>query len=480
MDAERPDGGPRWLPAAAFAAAVVLAAAFHLRTGFVNDDALITCRYADRLAHGAGFTYNDGERVLGTSTPLWTLLLAGVTAVGVPTIAAATWLGVAAFGWTATATVLLLRDRGVAWWGQAIGAALVATSPTLLRWAGGGMETSAAIAALATFLWLFEAGRWRALGFVGGAMLLLRPDLGLVLAAAAILETARSRSAKALLGVLPGFAIVVVPWIVGATAYFGSPMPSTVFAKRLQVDDWGAYLPELGWALVRVAPMLPAAAIGFAACRTRTATSLPALALLALVAGMHLAGMPGCWWYFAAPMYLVVLLAATGTILLTERLAGGLPPLRSAAPAVALLSPLLGHATLPLEVHDLRALQAQSERCHGTVGDWLREHAPKSASVGADNIGYIGWRSGLRVVDMLGLVQPGVAAAIAAGRRDFALRELRPELIAMWVGRGSTWKYTPDAAWFRENGYRVVFSAPLIEGRPDPAYTVYSRVEIAR
>jgi hypothetical protein len=480
MDGERPDRGPRWLPAAAFAGAALLAAAFHLYTGFVNDDALITVRYADRLAHGLGFTYNDGERVLGTSTPLWTLVLAGASAIGLSPVATATWLGIAALGWAAAATTLLFRDRGVAWWGQALAAALVATSPTLLTWAGGGMETSAAIAALATFLWLYERGRWRALGFVGGAMLLLRPDLGLVLAAAAFLETARSRSAKALLAVLPGFAVVVVPWIAAATAYFGTPLPNSGFAKRLQVEDWGGYFRELGGVLWRVAPLLPAAAIGFAATRARVVTALPAFALVVVVAGMQLGGMPGCWWYLATPMYLVLVLATSGTVLVAERLAGGGNPLRSAASLVALGAALLGHGLLPRDFQDLADTQALVERCHGRVGDWLREHAPRDAAVGVDNIGYIGWRSGLRIVDMRGVIQPGIAAAIAAGQYDFALRTLRPELIAMWMGRSTSWKYAPDDRWFRENGYRIVFEAPLLDARPNPAYTVFSRVETAR
>ncbi|MCB0187901.1 MAG: hypothetical protein KDE31_26715, partial [Caldilineaceae bacterium] len=41
------------------------------------DDAFITYRYAENLATGQGFVYNAGERLLGTSTPLYTLLLAG-------------------------------------------------------------------------------------------------------------------------------------------------------------------------------------------------------------------------------------------------------------------------------------------------------------------------------------------------------------------------------------------------------------------
>ena len=41
------------------------------------DDAYITYRYAENLAGGNGFVYNVGEQILGTSTPLYTLLLAG-------------------------------------------------------------------------------------------------------------------------------------------------------------------------------------------------------------------------------------------------------------------------------------------------------------------------------------------------------------------------------------------------------------------
>jgi hypothetical protein len=40
------------------------------------DDPFITYRYAANLQHGLGFVYNPGERVLSTTTPLFTLLLA--------------------------------------------------------------------------------------------------------------------------------------------------------------------------------------------------------------------------------------------------------------------------------------------------------------------------------------------------------------------------------------------------------------------
>jgi arabinofuranosyltransferase len=41
------------------------------------DDAYITYRYARNIVLGNGFVYNSTEAVLGTTTPLYTLLLAG-------------------------------------------------------------------------------------------------------------------------------------------------------------------------------------------------------------------------------------------------------------------------------------------------------------------------------------------------------------------------------------------------------------------
>jgi hypothetical protein len=45
------------------------------------DDTYITFRYSLNLASGHGFVYNLGEHVLGTTTPLWTLVLARALAV---------------------------------------------------------------------------------------------------------------------------------------------------------------------------------------------------------------------------------------------------------------------------------------------------------------------------------------------------------------------------------------------------------------
>jgi len=59
-----------------FSLAVASRLAFYLFTQFIADDAFITFRYAENIANGIGFVYNEGERLLGTTTPLFTLILA--------------------------------------------------------------------------------------------------------------------------------------------------------------------------------------------------------------------------------------------------------------------------------------------------------------------------------------------------------------------------------------------------------------------
>src|SRR5215208_2469417 len=45
-------------------------------SNWAYDDPFITYRYAANLQHGLGFVYNPNERVLSTTTPLFTILLA--------------------------------------------------------------------------------------------------------------------------------------------------------------------------------------------------------------------------------------------------------------------------------------------------------------------------------------------------------------------------------------------------------------------
>src|SRR5437879_8677865 len=77
--------GRQWPVAtvAAFALSAMVALLARVLTGpHPIDDAYITFRYARNLAEGLGLVYNPGEWVLGTTAPLWAMLLGGGYRVG--------------------------------------------------------------------------------------------------------------------------------------------------------------------------------------------------------------------------------------------------------------------------------------------------------------------------------------------------------------------------------------------------------------
>ena len=70
IDARRPGAWLLVVPG------VVALAARLVTTPHPIDDAYITFRYARNLAEGLGLVYNPGEWVLGTTAPLWAVVLA--------------------------------------------------------------------------------------------------------------------------------------------------------------------------------------------------------------------------------------------------------------------------------------------------------------------------------------------------------------------------------------------------------------------
>lgn len=109
------------------------------------DDAYITFRYARNLLAGEVFVFNPGERVQGTTTPLYTLLMAGRGSVSGGTQAPFPWLALGVNALADAGTCLLLY-----WMGRRLGAGAAGFAATLVwaiapysvTFAIGGLETS--------------------------------------------------------------------------------------------------------------------------------------------------------------------------------------------------------------------------------------------------------------------------------------------------------------------------------------------------
>jgi arabinofuranosyltransferase len=220
-----------WLPLAGL---VTLALLARLVPGERTvDDAYITFRYARNVVEGVGFVYNPGEHVLGTTTPLYTLLMAALAlATGsrdFPAMALVVNALAGAF------SVGMLYTLGKRFAGHPFPAAAVAllwaVAPFSVSFAIGGMETDLTIGLLIAAAYAHLAERPRAMAVLSALALLARPDTAILLGPlwlSLVLEQRRIPWREGLITLA-----ILAPWLIFGTLYFGSPLTNSLSAKTV-------------------------------------------------------------------------------------------------------------------------------------------------------------------------------------------------------------------------------------------------------
>jgi hypothetical protein len=209
------------------------------------DDAFITFRYSRNILDGNGFVYNLGSRVMGTTTPLYTLLMALIGAVlnGRDFPAYAIVVSALADAVTAALLVLLMWRTFHSRWPALLLGALWAIAPMSVTFAVGGMETSVVILWIVAAMAAYIADQPILVGIFAALGILTRID-SLLWAGPLLLHQAVLRlwplrhglAIRRLVAALPwrtwiAFGVVLLPWLVFSLAYFGTIIPRSVTAK---------------------------------------------------------------------------------------------------------------------------------------------------------------------------------------------------------------------------------------------------------
>ncbi len=194
------------------------------------DDAYITFRYARNFASGAGLVYNPDQWVLGTTAPLFALLL-GTTALifnseipilAVTISALADAVSVLMYFW-------LALDLKHSRWSALAGAAILTLNPIGLRYALGGMESALAAMLLLACIVLIRKDRAMAALGVSGLAVLVRPEALLLSGLLLLALIMKNRSVP--WRPLAAFVGVLSPWVAYAFVRYGNPVPHSIFAK---------------------------------------------------------------------------------------------------------------------------------------------------------------------------------------------------------------------------------------------------------
>jgi arabinofuranosyltransferase len=420
-------------------------------SGFVQDDAYITYRYARNLAAGAGFVYNAGAPVLGTSTPLYTLvlaLLAKLTGASVERVGIVLWL---LSLWTAAVSLYVAgRPAGRP---TAVFTALVfVTSPFLRHMVG--MEAAFLLALVLLSTLAFSRGRYFLTSVLLGALILTRYEMALY---AVVLGTyAWFRLRRNPTWLLPAFGIVSV-WMVYAAIRFGSPIPTSFSAKLTTIRIpflagllfyWQAFARETVFYAAHLFLMLT----GLVAIIVRRRIHLEFTLLLLLSAAYLVAVIPiaGAFpWYYAPLLPSIAICIVRGARYLArapeaprgsaEAIARG-GAVRGVVAGLLLAGVVLTNLTFFLaDWRDFRGGNWDHRFVAFTeASDWLRSRLAPGDTVALGEIGYIGYLTDAEVIDLSGLVTPGVHPWLGPGLEFTTARAIdayHPRFLLLDAGR---------------------------------------------
>jgi hypothetical protein len=404
--------------------------------GFPLDDSWIHLHFARNIAAGAGFSYNPGVPVAGSTAPLWTLLLGAGAFVAGPSLAMAKVVGI-----LATLAAGLVTRRAAIAWGARDDAALVAAIAWL--WMGpvvwgslSGMEVSLASLLVAGALLAHARARLLACAVLAALAVLARPEALLLVPflAAAGPVTIRRVSVFAAVTI-----VVVAPAVLFSLWTAGTPYPATAAAKveggligwlggvrepavltwvRRPLAfswEWIAWLATMHWLL----PLALAPAVVLAWRRAGRALGVVALALIAHPVGMALlapyrgpAFQEGRYSIHLLPLVMLVLAVAIGrpdhrvdekheapTTL--RRRAWVIPVALVAWLAIAAATLVPAATRYAWAVQNINAMQVH-------LGHWVDAQLPKSARIALNDIGAIAFFSRRDVIDLMGLVTPEI------------------------------------------------------------------------
>jgi len=425
-------------------------AALTTTLGFPLDDAWIHQVFARNLAQHAEFSYNPGQPVAGSTSPLWTIMLVpGYLFGGEAYKWWAYLLGWLFLGLSALEVARLYQllfstnshsENKPALWTAGTIAALFTLFEWRLVWAAtSGMETL-----LFTFgtLWLLRyylqlaqteakvkltlpkvllTHAWLGLG--GGLLTLVRPE-GMVLLGLVGLDIGRRFLGKRNWGGLVArwltcgllWIIPLIPYVLFNYSVGGRPLPTTFYAKAGYYGSdrsVGAILEYFGQALFelvgrgQVLLLLPGFLIGLYGGLLRGRADWRPLVWPGLLLILYAVQLPVTYQHGRYLMPLIPFLILYG-VYGTAELISWLQ--KQKLPFLARLLPLV--LAFPVAIawfngaqayqFDVKLINDEQVR----VGRWLHDNTPLTASVASHDIGAIGYFSGRKLVDIAGLVSP--------------------------------------------------------------------------
>jgi hypothetical protein len=449
--------------AMAFFFAITARILFHYHTGFVIDDAFITFRYAENIANGHGFVYNPGERVLGTTTPLFTLILSLFATAGISVYKASLAVSLLCSGFTAIIVLRLAQSLRFTLW-YWVPVLLYALFPRSLSMDTGGMETALFTLLVTSAIYFHHRGQHFYAMAAATLASVTRPEGLWLLGLLFIWWAAREPRALGRLIVIP--ITLIGPWVLFSWHYFGSPVPNSVTAKLALYSHYGTEGPlanisfllglhnPFGWAMLILA--VPGT---WWLLNKQNFGRLAVVWIMGMI-GFYTFNQSHIFLWYIVPIYPVFLILAGASLpWMSERMrwSRNRTEVASRAALVILAVVLLAGNVTPVRYYS--QYQKLLEQVHQSIGYYLKAHADPGDTVAAEDIGYMGYFSAMRLIDRDGLISPEVVPYNRKGDYYGVIRDFKPEWVVAAMG-SATSGFVDSTAFLNDYQQQKAFTYP--------------------
>jgi arabinofuranosyltransferase len=399
-------------------------------SGWTHDDPFITFRYADNAADGKGLVFNEGERVEGYSNFLFLVMLIPGAWLGIGLLFMSKLYG---FFFALAALMLLIRFLLQYYpefrWQYLTAALLFSLNGALSFWAVSGMETALSLF-FVTAAWIFfnkearngmKAFPWSSLFLVGAS--LNRPEGAIYfIALLFLLLMLWKKHRLAPKNIISWFLWFVIPfglYNLWRIYYFGSVFPNTFYAKATggffsQAEEGILYL--VGF--IRQHPYLILFVLSLPVFIWKEERIERWSALCLVFAQTGFVVVCGGDWMPLSRFFVPVL--APLFFLFQEMILEFMERLKPVDPnfrlrdALGLACAALIFFSLVQERRITRPIVYSVKtqtlfKPHMAVGEWFRENVPPQSLLAGEEAGIIPYYSGLRFLDLLGIVDAHIA-----------------------------------------------------------------------
>ena len=409
----------------------------------LNDDSFITLTYAKNLAHGNGFVYNHPPATLGTTTPFFALLTA-LLAIILPfltVVEAGILLSIIAWIGTGWGIYLIMRHLDFKPISSAVSAS-IAILPATIWLHFVGMEIWLFQFLLVLSVWLSVTQKPFYAGVTIGALYLTRGEgilVGLILVGYFWLNQRKIPK-----DFIAGIMVILAIWFVYAMITFGTFIPNTLAAKQAQAQIDGAgptfverivlnILPNIvrhklffGHQTVNLYFLLIVLGFIHAVYKNKKLLIFPTWAIIYLTAYTILNPKP-YFWYILHVVFIFQLLAGIGLGWLFEVARKNsyiskrvIINIGAVILTVAFLYPYITSFSQDFSGDD-RATTYKA------ISTWLNQNSCPEQSVAYIEIGYLGYFTDNRIIDLAGLIDPTTTQHLVTDGFEWGFWHYQPD-----------------------------------------------------